>query len=74
MIQESGFHAVDNAVGIMDGVDEGIFSWFTVNFLLGKGQFCDTLDSDKRFVELTIVLPHCDIYPQIELVELFRKR
>lgn len=33
---ESGFAVKDDAVEIMDGVDEGIFSWFTVNFLLGK--------------------------------------
>lgn len=32
----SGFAVKDDAVEIMDGVDEGIFSWFTVNFLLGK--------------------------------------
>lgn len=25
----------NNSVEIMDGTDEGIFSWFTVNFLLG---------------------------------------
>lgn len=31
----SGFAVKDDAVEIMDGVDEGIFSWFTVNFLLG---------------------------------------
>lgn len=35
MIKNSGFHATEDSVGIMDGVDEGIFSWFTVNFLLG---------------------------------------
>lgn len=35
VIRSSGFHATDSSVGIMDGVDEGIFSWFTVNFLLG---------------------------------------
>lgn len=31
----SGFLIRDNSVEIMDGTDEGIFSWFTVNFLLG---------------------------------------
>lgn len=30
----SGFLVKDNAVEILDGVDEGIFSWFTINFLL----------------------------------------
>jgi ectonucleoside triphosphate diphosphohydrolase 5/6 len=35
-IRTSGFKPIENAVGIMDGVDEGIFSWFTVNFLLDR--------------------------------------
>lgn len=36
LLQTSGFRVPDdNAVEIMDGTDEGIFSWFTVNFLLG---------------------------------------
>ncbi|XP_059619058.1 ectonucleoside triphosphate diphosphohydrolase 5 isoform X2 [Phlebotomus argentipes] len=36
MFSKSGFLIEDNAVEIMEGVDEGIFSWFTVNFLLGR--------------------------------------
>lgn len=32
----SGFAVKDDAVEIMDGVDEGIYSWFTINFLLGR--------------------------------------
>lgn len=36
VIQASGFLVADNAVEIMDGTDEGIFAWFTVNFLLGR--------------------------------------
>lgn len=24
------------SVSIMDGIDEGLFSWFTINFLLGN--------------------------------------
>ncbi|XP_068245641.1 ectonucleoside triphosphate diphosphohydrolase 5-like isoform X2 [Palaemon carinicauda] len=32
----SGFHTTDNSVGIMDGRDEGIFSWFTVNYLMDR--------------------------------------
>lgn len=35
-IRVSGFLVGDNAVEIMDGTDEGIFSWFTVNFLLSR--------------------------------------
>lgn len=37
----SGFLVKDDSVEIMDGIDEGIYSWFTVNFLLGKYRsFC----------------------------------
>lgn len=32
----SGFLVKDDAVEILDGVDEGIYSWFTINFLLSK--------------------------------------
>lgn len=35
-INASGFLVPDNAVEIMDGTDEGIFAWFTVNFLLNR--------------------------------------
>ncbi|CAG0917631.1 unnamed protein product [Notodromas monacha] len=33
---DSGYVVQPNAVDIMDGSDEGIFSWFTINFLSGK--------------------------------------
>lgn len=33
---QSGFLVKDDAVEIMDGIDEGIYSWFTINFLLGE--------------------------------------
>lgn len=33
---KSAFSVDGHAVEIMDGTDEGIFSWFTVNFLLGR--------------------------------------
>lgn len=32
----SGFSVNDNSVEIMDGTDEGIFSWFTVNYLSNR--------------------------------------
>lgn len=35
-IEKTPFLTDDNAVEIMDGTDEGIFSWFTVNYHLGK--------------------------------------
>ncbi|XP_034190450.1 nucleoside diphosphate phosphatase ENTPD5 isoform X2 [Osmia lignaria lignaria] len=33
MFEESGFLLSKNSISIMEGRDEGIFSWFTVNFL-----------------------------------------
>ncbi|XP_014087972.2 nucleoside diphosphate phosphatase ENTPD5 isoform X1 [Bactrocera oleae] len=36
LFEKSGFSVETDAVEIMDGTDEGIFSWFTVNFLLGR--------------------------------------
>ena len=37
LFQESPYHFSDlSNVGIMDGPDEGLFAWITVNFLLGK--------------------------------------
>lgn len=37
----SGFLVKDNSVEILDGIDEGIYSWFTINFLLGR--FCEKI-------------------------------
>lgn len=36
VLDNSGFLVPPNAVEIMDGTDEGIFSWFTINFLLDR--------------------------------------
>lgn len=36
MFAESGFSVTENSVEIMDGTDEGIFSWFTVNYLSNR--------------------------------------
>lgn len=36
VLASSGFHTTENSVGIMDGRDEGIFSWFTVNYLMDR--------------------------------------
>lgn len=36
LFSKSEFKVDIDAVEIMDGTDEGIYSWFTVNFLLGK--------------------------------------
>lgn len=35
VLKSSGFYTNENSVTILDGSDEGILSWFTVNFLLG---------------------------------------
>lgn len=35
LFKKSGFLVAEKSVEIMDGTDEGIFSWFTVNILLG---------------------------------------
>ncbi|CAG9762305.1 unnamed protein product [Ceutorhynchus assimilis] len=36
LFKRTPFLTDENSVEIMDGTDEGIFSWFTVNFLLNK--------------------------------------
>lgn len=36
MFETSGFNVDMNSVEIMEGIDEGMFSWFTVNFLLNR--------------------------------------
>ncbi|XP_076684363.1 ectonucleoside triphosphate diphosphohydrolase NTPase isoform X1 [Andrena cerasifolii] len=36
LFEDSGFQVSKNSIAIMEGTDEGIFSWFTVNFLLER--------------------------------------
>ncbi|XP_050524735.1 ectonucleoside triphosphate diphosphohydrolase 5 [Daktulosphaira vitifoliae] len=36
LFERSPFYTNKNSVAIMDGIDEGLFSWFTVNFLLDR--------------------------------------
>ena len=36
LFDESGFLVTKNSVSIMEGTDEGIFAWFTVNFLFDR--------------------------------------
>lgn len=36
VFDKSGFNVNEHSVEIMDGTDEGIFSWYTVNFLSGR--------------------------------------
>lgn len=49
----SGFSVKDDAVEIMDGIDEGIFSWFTINFLLSEWNSAWQLA--KTIVELELI-------------------
>lgn len=39
LLNNSEFYTTDKSVEIMDGREEGIFSWFTVNYLLGKKKY-----------------------------------
>ncbi|XP_071541728.1 ectonucleoside triphosphate diphosphohydrolase 5-like isoform X6 [Panulirus ornatus] len=50
VLESSGFHTTENSVGIMDGRDEGIFSWFTVNYLMDR----ITEDSKDTLVALDL--------------------
>uniref|UniRef100_A0A336M055 CSON009347 protein n=1 Tax=Culicoides sonorensis TaxID=179676 RepID=A0A336M055_CULSO len=43
VLSESGFHTNEESVSIMDGTDEGLFSWFTVNFLSGRLSTSNTI-------------------------------
>ncbi|GMT10421.1 hypothetical protein PFISCL1PPCAC_1718 [Pristionchus fissidentatus] len=36
VVRSSGFACIGNCVGILDGSDEGVFSWFTLNLLLAR--------------------------------------
>ncbi|XP_054007003.1 ectonucleoside triphosphate diphosphohydrolase 5 isoform X1 [Hylaeus anthracinus] len=36
LFEDSNFQVSKNSIAIMEGTDEGIFSWFTVNFLLDR--------------------------------------
>lgn len=35
-VMSSGFLIDDDAVGVLSGIDEGVFGWFTLNFLLSR--------------------------------------
>ncbi|KAG8227954.1 hypothetical protein J437_LFUL008761, partial [Ladona fulva] len=59
----SEFHCTNASVSIMDGVDEGLFSWFTVNFLLDRlgGNADNTvaaLDLGGGSTQITFALPN----------------
>ncbi|XP_011708265.1 PREDICTED: ectonucleoside triphosphate diphosphohydrolase 5 isoform X4 [Wasmannia auropunctata] len=51
LFQTSGFQVTRNSISIMEGTDEGIFSWFTVNFLLDR---FNTLSSQSTVAALDL--------------------
>ncbi|KAF2365888.1 Nucleoside phosphatase GDA1/CD39 [Trinorchestia longiramus] len=60
LLQASEFYTTENSVGIMDGKDEGIFSWFTVNYLLDRvgsapGETLVALDLGGGSTQITFV-------------------
>lgn len=59
MFKQSGFLVNKDSVEILDGSDEGIFSWFTVNYLmsrLNKNTFA-ALDLGGGSTQVGISLP-----------------
>lgn len=60
MIESSPFSHDSHSVSIMDGKDEGLFSWFTINFLLDHlnkdiKQSAATIDLGGGSVQITFV-------------------
>lgn len=59
VVEKSGFKTDSESVEIMDGIDEGLFSWFTVNFLSGHltgGQTVAALDLGGGSTQVTYVM------------------
>lgn len=59
VLENSGFLADEDSVGIMDGTDEGIFSWFTVNFLsdrMGRTKTIAALDLGGGSTQVTYAI------------------
>jgi ectonucleoside triphosphate diphosphohydrolase 5/6 len=48
VVKISGFLLGDESIGILNGVDEGVFAWFTLNFLSGRLNFGDDINSNDR--------------------------
>ncbi|XP_055917344.1 nucleoside diphosphate phosphatase ENTPD5 isoform X1 [Eupeodes corollae] len=69
LFAKSEFNVNENAVEIMDGTDEGIFSWFTVNFLLGrlaKANQAAALDLGGGSTQVTFSVPDPEQVPIYE--------
>jgi len=59
VLLDSGFKTEDETAVIMDGLDEGLFSWFTVNFLTGHltgGKTVAALDLGGGSTQVTYVM------------------
>ncbi|XP_060850177.1 ectonucleoside triphosphate diphosphohydrolase 5-like [Rhopalosiphum padi] len=60
LFKHNPFYTNENSVAIMDGIDEGLFSWFTVNFLLDRlnGKLTNTvaaLDLGGGSIQITFI-------------------
>ncbi|CAD5223556.1 unnamed protein product [Bursaphelenchus okinawaensis] len=53
VVQKSGLLTEAESVGILSGIDEGVFGWFTLNFLTDKMQFIRG-DAQKTAVALDL--------------------
>uniref|UniRef100_A0A0N4ZCC8 Nucleoside phosphatase GDA1/CD39 n=1 Tax=Parastrongyloides trichosuri TaxID=131310 RepID=A0A0N4ZCC8_PARTI len=63
MLEKSGFILFDNAVGIMPGINEGVYAWITLNFLTNRVK--NVLFSDK-----TESLPNIEILSSAASMDL----
>ncbi|XP_025192687.1 ectonucleoside triphosphate diphosphohydrolase 5-like [Melanaphis sacchari] len=74
LFKGSPFRTNENSVGIMDGIDEGLFSWFTVNFLLNHLNHDVTntvaaLDLGGGSLQITFLPTNCDKINQDFIIE-----
>lgn len=52
VLEDSGFKPEDNLIEIMNPLDEGLFGWFTVNFLLRQFEGENTLEASHVSLDL----------------------
>jgi hypothetical protein len=75
IVKSAGFLLGDEAVGILSGLDEGVFGWFTLNFLSGRLNFGDdtiAFDHTAAFFSMLRLLFHQDYFliPQLSYKQL----
>ncbi|XP_064623881.1 ectonucleoside triphosphate diphosphohydrolase 5-like [Lineus longissimus] len=61
-IKSYPFSLIDDGVAIMDGTDEGLFSWVTLNFLLGR---INNIDSTHGMMDLGGGSTQITFYPTV---------